>query len=221
MGFDYFKCSRISEGKSYLFIYRMRTSLKGTPPLRKVSIMVSFFRGDRTQILYKIAAIFSLVIIIITTSYGIIMSVFRDVEVVGQTFVDVEFPPIHVFPIFYMKPVTWLSFALVMLTYSGLELGRERIILLSKFKRSLIKIILFGAISLSTYEVLFNFTLWSGLIATDSLLGKLNPDIIINPFPNTKIPWNINFATKMYFSLTIVSVYSFYVINKIEREEKI
>ncbi len=182
--------------------------------------MAKFSLSDKARALHKIAAIFSLMIIAATTSYGVVMSILNGVEVVGQTFVDVEFPPIHVFPIFYMKPITWLSFALIVLTYSSLELFQERIAQLSKFGRSFIKIVLFVVASLSTYEVLFNFTLWSGLIATDALLGKLNPDIITNPFPNTKIPWNINFATKMYFSLTIVAAYSFHVISRVEREEK-
>lgn len=180
--------------------------------------MVSFSRGDKTRTLYAIAVMFSLVIIVVTTSYGVIMSIFRGVEVVGQTFVDVEFPPIHVFPILYMKPITWLSFAIILLAYSGLELARERIARFSKLKRSMIKTASFVAASLSVYEVLFNFTLWSGLIASDALLGKLNPDVIINPFPNPQIPWNIVFATKLYLAMTIVSSYLFHFINKVERE---
>jgi len=146
------------------------------------------------------------------------MTIFGDVEIVGQTFVDVEFPPIHIFPIFYMKPITWLTSAILLLTYSTLELTKERIARFSEFKIGLIKLLSFLIGSLALYEVLFNFTLWSGLISADATLGKLNPDVIINPYPNPKIPWNITFSTKIYFSLTIVSLYIFYYISRIRKD---
>ncbi len=176
---------------------------------------------DATRVLYEIAVIFSVVVIVITTSYGIVMSIFNGVEVVGQTFVDAEFPPIDVFPIFYMKPVTWLSFAILLLTYSGIELFRDRVIKAPKVQRNFAKLLAFIAAALAAYEVLFNFTLWSGLIAADSIRGILNPDVIINQFPNTKIPWNINFASKMYFTLTVVATYFFIAVGRIEREENL
>ena len=176
---------------------------------------------DPSQRLYAIVAIISLIVIVVTTSYGIVMSIIHGVEVVGQTFVDVEFPPIHIFPIFYMKPVTWLSSAILLFAYSILELSKNRIIQATKVERNFAKILAFIVGSLAGYEVLFNFTLWSGLIAAESLTGILNPDLIINPFPNTKIPWNINFASKMYFSLVIVTAYFFITVSRIERHEHI
>jgi len=182
--------------------------------------MASFSKGDKIRRLHRISALFSLFVILVTTSYGVIASIFKGAEVVGQTFVDVEFPPIHVFPIFYMKPITWLNFAIILLAYSTLELNRERIARFSDFKRNSIKVISFVVASLAVYEVLFNFTLWSGLIASYSILGKLeSPDVIINPFPNPQIPWNIVFATKLYLSVTIVSAYLFYFVSRIERRE--
>jgi hypothetical protein len=69
---------------------------------------------------------------------------------------------------------------------------------------------------MATYEVLFNFTLWGGLIASDSILGELNVDIIKNTFPNPETPWNIVFATKLFTVLTIISAYSFYYLQRIE-----
>ncbi len=180
--------------------------------------MTDASKKDNSRRLYKILALFSLIITVVTVSYGVIMSVFNGVEIVGQTFVDVEFPPIHVFPIFYMKPITWLNFAIIVLTYSTLELYKERIAALSEFKIKVIKTLSFLMAALSVYEVLFNFTLWSGLIAADAILGKLNPDVIINPFPNPKIPWNIVFTTKLYLAATILSTYIFYFVSKFERK---
>lgn len=179
-------------------------------------ILMGLTKRDKTRILYKASALFSLTIIIVVTSYGLIMSFFKGIDVVGQTFVDVEFPPIHVFPIFYMKPITWLNFAIILFTYSSLELSRDRIARLTEFKRSLIKVIAFVVAALTLYEVLFNFTLWSGLIASNSLLGELNPDLIINPFPNPQSPWNIVFATKLYLAGMIVSAYLLWFLRSVE-----
>lgn len=181
--------------------------------------MVGSFKKDKAETMHKVLAMFSLCVILVTVSYGVIMSIFKGVEVVGQTFVDVEFPPIHIFPIFYMKPISWLNLAIILLTYSGLELTEKKIVRSSMFQKSLIKGISFVVASFAVYEVLFNFTLWSGLIASDALLGRLNPDIIVNPFPNPQIPWNIVFATKIYLSITIVGAYIFYFVSRIERRE--
>lgn len=181
--------------------------------------MVRFSEGDKSRKLHKILALFSLTVIVVTTTYGVVMSIINGIEVVGQTLVDVEFPPIHIFPIFYMKPISWLSFATILLVYSVLELTKERISRLSKFKTDLIKIISFVLASLAVYEVLFNFTLWSGLIASEAILGSLNPDMIVNVFPNSQIPWNIVFTTKLYFSIAIVSMYLFYFVSRVERKE--
>ena len=182
--------------------------------------MVAIFTGDKTTKLYKILALFSLSIILITSIYGIVMAIYRAIEVVGETLVDVEFPPIHIFPFFYMKPVTWLNFAIITLTYSSLELGTAVIAKLSEFKKNLIKLSLFVLGSLAVYETLFNFTLWSGLISRDSIKESLNPDLIINPFPNPDIPWNIVFSTKLYLAILIICVYTFYFIKKIESNSK-
>jgi hypothetical protein len=161
----------------------------------------------------------SLLIIVVTVSYGLIASIIQGVEVVGQTFVEIEFPPIHIFPFFYAKPISWLFLAIVLQVFSVLELYKEKLARISQFKINILKVVLFIIISLSLYEVLFNFTLWGGLMSADALLGKLNPDVIINPFPNPEIPWNIVFATKLYLSGLITSGYFFYFISKIERKE--
>lgn len=173
---------------------------------------------EKSRSILRVVGLFSLIIILVTTIYGVVMSILLNVEVVGQTFVNVEFPPIHAFPIFYMKPVSWLFIAIVSLVYCTLELGKQRIKKLSPLKMEFIRLILLGVGSMALYEVFFNFTLWSGLIATDAMLGKLNPDIIVNPFPNPQIPWSIVFASKMYLVLTIAMFYSFYFISKLGRE---
>jgi len=174
--------------------------------------------AEKTRSIFRIVGLFSLAIVLATTIYGVVMSILLNVEVVGQTLVTVEFPPIHVFPILYMKPVSWLSFAIISLTHCTLELGKEKIKALSSFKKESVRFVAFVIGFMALYEVLFNFTLWSGLIARDSILGRLNPDVIVNPFPNPEIPWSIVFASKMYLVMTIICFYSFYFLTKLGGE---
>lgn len=171
--------------------------------------------------LYKILSYLSLLIVILSASYGIVMTVVKgyDPVVVGQAFVEVEFPPIEIFPYFYMKPITWLTFSIITLVYCTYSLNKERIAKLPSCSKGLVKLITFIIGTLSIYEILFNFTLWSGLIASAAVLGELNPDIMINPFPNPKIPWNIVFTTKMYFIIFIVCSYTFYFLTKLEQSD--
>jgi type III secretory pathway component EscS len=175
--------------------------------------------AEMTNKILGIIWLFSLGVVIITTVYGVAMSVIQGIEVVGQTFVDVEFPPIHIFPFFYMKPISWLFAAILSLTYCTIELKKESIRNLSPFVKGVTKIVAFMIGILAAYEVLFNFTLWGGLIAADATLGHLNPDLMINPFPNPKIPWNIVFATKIYLATMIVSFYYFLSVNRMQKSD--
>jgi hypothetical protein len=171
---------------------------------------------SKLTFLYKSISIASLFIIVATTSYGFITAITQDVNAVGETLVTFEVPPISVFPLFYSKPITWLSAALIALFYSVLELNKERVYSWSPPRRDFLKLIAFFVGAMALYEVFFNFTLWSGLIARDSIIGELNVDLIRNPFPNPQTPWNIVFATKLFTVLTILSLYSVYYLQRIE-----
>jgi len=179
-----------------------------------VKIIDTSTQYERGRSIYRVIGLFSLIVVLTTTIYGITMSILQNVEIVGQTFVNVEFPPIHIFPVFYMKPISWLFIAIISLVYCTLELGKERIVALSLFWKQLARIVAFSVGSMALYEVLFNFALWSGLMASGAILGNLNPDVMINPFPNPEIPWSIVFATKMYLVLTITMFYGFHFLTK-------
>ena len=45
----------------------------------------------------------------------------------------------------------------------------------TKSQMSFIKLVAFVGISLAAYEVFYNFAIWTAEIATNSLLGVLNP----------------------------------------------
>lgn len=171
---------------------------------------------EKIRSVYRIIGFLSLAVITITSTYGVVAALVQDANVVGENLVTLEVPPISVFPLFYSKPITWLTAALFALFFSALELGRDDVLKWSKFRRDMLKFAAFFIGGMAAYEVMFNFTLWGGLIASDSILGELNVDIIKNTFPNPNTPWNIVFATKLFTALFIISVYAFYYLQQIE-----
>ena len=171
---------------------------------------------EKIRTFFKLISLISLVVIISTSIYGILGTLIQGGNVVGEVLVTLEVPPIEVFPLFYSKPITWLSAAILALYFSSLELGKDMVMQWRKVHRDILKFFAFFVCAMATYEVLFNFTLWGGLIASDSILGELNVDLIKNTFPNPETPWNIVFATKLFTVLVIISAYSFYYLQRIE-----
>ena len=171
---------------------------------------------EKVRTFYKLISLISLLIISITSAYGILATIIQGGNVVGEILVTLEVPPISVFPLFYSKPITWLSASILALFFSSLELGKDKVIQWSKPRRDFLRFLAFFVAAMAAYEVLFNFTLWSGLIARDSIIGELNVDIIKNTFPNPNTPWNIVFATKLFTVLTIISAYAFVYLQRIE-----
>ncbi len=171
---------------------------------------------EKVRTFYKLISLISLLVISITSVYGILATIIQGGNVVGEILVTLEVPPISVFPLFYSKPITWLSASILALFFSSLELGKDKVIQWSKPRRNFLRFLAFFVAAMAAYEVLFNFTLWSGLIARDSIIGELNVDIIKNTFPNPNTPWNIVFATKLFTVLTIISAYAFFYLQRIE-----
>lgn len=165
--------------------------------------------------MYKIICLVSFAIIVAVTVYGVTTALMYGIKVVGETFVNAEFPPPTISPI-YAKPISWFMASLIIFWYSILEVNKEAISKFSKFTRHLFMIVAFLVGAMALYEVLFNFTLWGSLMSASEILGELNPDILISHFPNPEIPWNLVFATKIFLSLTIVSFYTFYFLKRLE-----
>ncbi len=171
---------------------------------------------EKIRTFFRLISLVSFVIIISTLTYGILGTIIQGGNVVGEILVTLEVPPIEVFPLFYSKPITWLSAAILAIYFSSLELGKDRIMKWQKKRRDILKFFAFFIGAMAVYEVLFNFTLWSGLIASDAILGELDVDLIKNTFPNPETPWNIVFATKLFTVLAIISGYSFYYLERIQ-----
>ncbi len=171
---------------------------------------------QKVRTFFRVVCLLSLFVIISISTYGLLAAIIQNVNVVGETLVTSEVPLLFVFPLFYSTPVTWLSAALLALFFSLLELNVERVSKWSKPRKDFLKFLALFVGSMAFYEVLFNFTLWSGLIARDAIIGDLKVEMIKSIFPNPKIPWNIVFATNLFTVLTIITAYSVYYIQRIE-----
>lgn len=145
---------------------------------------------------------------------------FEDTKVVGESFVTEELPApnfrILGFPI-YAKPITWFSFFSFLYWAFGLEAWRERFLNMKPIYRRLlfpfVSLVAFGGL----YEILFNFGLWTALMAVTGTLGILDPDVIVNVF-NVPQPINLVFATKVCFLIFGLSMYSLYFLRRVDKE---
>jgi hypothetical protein len=172
----------------------------------------------RFELIHKFVVLVCSSLILVITSYGISATLTGHVNVVGATLVDFEFPPPSISPI-YAKPISYLMVASLALAFSGLELAKPHMAKFTKSQLSLIRLFAFIGIVLAGYEVLYNFALWSAEIATSSLLGVLNPDVLLTPplvTANPRAPLNLVFATKISTTILAVSVYVFYVMRQID-----
>ena len=133
----------------------------------------------------------------------------------GENMVSIE---VVLIPnVIFMKPITIaviLAYLAVLTTLSHIgdyavkKWGEKEFFVLEVFTGILMFI--------SGYEILFNFTLWSAMIASLTTSGTVNGniDLLYNIFPNPDTPWNIVFATKIFYLMFLSSVTSFYYVNR-------
>lgn len=177
---------------------------------------------EKVRTIYRIVAISSATIMVFLASYAILMSYLYGTYVVGETLVNLptgrpfEFPQPELFPV-YAKPVTWLYISIIGFGFSVLELNKKKLANLSGTYFSIVQFIVFVVAAISAYEIFYNFSIWSALMAFQAIRGEINPDVVIVAFPNPEIPWNLVFATKLFSSIFIVSVYVFYYLLRIRK----
>jgi len=143
------------------------------------------------------------------------------VQSIGAQFVLSEWPPPAISPYFYAKPITWFSYFSFLYWAFGLESFRTRFLNMTYRARRFLFIgtafIAFGAF----YEIFFNFTIWSALLAVCSQpanLQQCNPDTLVNIFPNLRTPLNLTFATKVVTTVFGLSVYSLWFLYRTDRD---
>jgi hypothetical protein len=165
---------------------------------------------NSTRRMYILAAWISLAVIVAVFVYGVIESALSTGTelAIGIVLVNVEWP----FP-FFAKPVSYFSVACVVLFYSGLRLWEERISKWPPSALNFLQLLGFTVAFASAYEVLYNFMIWGSFLSVDVLRGVINPDIVVSP--STPIPWNLDFATKAFSALFVISGYSVYFIRRV------
>lgn len=159
----------------------------------------------------KLVAWGSLFTIIVVVAYGVVESLVSTGTglAIGIALVDVEWP----LP-FFAKPVSYFSIACVALFYSGMRLWEERIKKWPQHLLSFLQVIGFVVAFASAYEVLYNFMIWGAFFTIQILSGATNPSIISTGVP---IPWNLDFATKVFSALFVISGYSVYYLRRLTK----
>ncbi len=141
---------------------------------------------------------------------------------VGAQFVLSEWPDPKISPYFYAKPITWFAYFSFLYWAFGLESFKNRLLNLSPKVRRLLFIVTstvaFGAL----YEIFFNFTLWSALMvltnANCPTPPPCNPDLVASNYPALRNPLNLVFATKVVTTVFALSIYSLWLLHRIEKE---
>ena len=175
----------------------------------------------KKEAFYKIVAIISGIIALILISYMTLDWVIYGASPLGDPLVNqptgepFEFPEPEYFPI-YAKPITWLYVSVITFWFSLLESGKDRAKKYSNFRMSIFKIVSFMGLTISGYEILYNFTIWSALMASQAIAGNIIPDILVNSSPNPNFPWNLVFATKMFTASFAIAAYSLWFIHQIK-----
>lgn len=166
-----------------------------------------------TRRMYALVAWASLLTIVVVFVYGIVQSTLVSSKDLGYVLVSVEWP----FP-FFAKPVSYFSIASVALFYSGLRLWEERMSKWPPIVLYALQLVGFVVAFDSAYEVIYNFIIWGALfssICSHVVNCTISPDSISTVF--SQIPWSLDFATKAFSSLFVISGYSVYYIRRLTK----
>lgn len=172
----------------------------------------------RTNGFFRMIATISGLIILLTLAFSFIEAV-RQYATAGQVTIG-EWLVSFDFPVpYFAKPVTYLSVAIVVFWFSWTTMHRGKIARISKFWRSILTVFALIIAFTSFYELMYNFTVWGALITADAMRGLIRIDLLNIAYPNPKIPWNLVFATKMFSSLSAISLYSFFLLLKSSEQQ--
>jgi ABC-type antimicrobial peptide transport system permease subunit len=168
----------------------------------------------KTRRIFKLVAWFSFLTIVAVVVYGVVASLVTTGSglAIGVVLVEVEWP----LP-YFAKPVSYFSVACVALFYSGLRLWESRIATWPGPLLSLLQLLGFVVAFASAYEVLYNFMIWGAIFSVQILQGVTSPDFIKSPA--LPIPWNLDFATKAFSALFVISGYSVYYLRRLSKAE--
>jgi hypothetical protein len=172
---------------------------------------------QKTRTMFRIGAYISGLAALAVVVYGLAESLLTTggALVIGQSLVAIDWP----FPPYFAKPVSYFSIACVAFFYCELRLWEERISRLPRWALSALQLFGFVVAFSSAYEVLFNFMLWGALYTVDFLSkNTLDPNLVNSSFG---IPWNLDFATKAFSALFVISGYSVYFLRRLNSDRLI
>lgn len=164
----------------------------------------------RTRRIFKLVAWASFLTIVAVVVYGVVASLVNTgtALAIGIVLVEVEWP----LP-FFAKPVSYFAVACVALFYSGLRLIEDRIAKWPGHWLSFLQLVGFVVAFASAYEVLYNFMIWGAFFSVQILQQHVtNPSFLNLGQP---IPWNLDFATKAFSALFVISGYSVYYLRRL------
>ncbi len=139
---------------------------------------------------------------------------------IGTSMVNSE---ITIIPhIIYAKPITIFIFVIFIGYVLTLISLTERAIKWSETDYIFIDALAFFSIFLSLYEIFFNFSLWTALIASISDMGIVlrNIDLLYNKFPKPELSCNLVFATKIFYLIFLMGIVTLYFTNLWRRHKR-
>jgi hypothetical protein len=130
--------------------------------------------------------------------------------VMGEVLVKTEFPFPH-----FAKLITWLFFSTIIGWYCVSRIGWKKTVRLHSWRMSLLQLMLLSFCIICLYELMYNFTVLSAQIGAGIQDGKV-PDIdsLTIAYPDPTRPWNLIFATKIFFVAFVISAHAFYLSTK-------
>ncbi|HEX5457026.1 MAG TPA: hypothetical protein VFX64_01425 [Candidatus Nitrosotalea sp.] len=130
--------------------------------------------------------------------------------VMGEALVKTEFPTPH-----FAKLLTWLFFTSIVSWYCVSRLGWKKTVTVSKWKLTMVQLMLLGLAIITLYETIYNFILLSSQI-TAGMINGVTPDIdsLTVAYPDPNRPWNLIFATKMFLAAFLISSHAFYLSTR-------
>ncbi|MDG6926091.1 MAG: hypothetical protein JRN09_06015 [Nitrososphaerota archaeon] len=168
---------------------------------------------EKTRVMYEVVAWVSGITMVAVLVYGLVTALLSGIDVVGVSLVNVEFPFT-----FMAKPVTYLSVASVTFFYSSLQIWQNRIARMSLFRLSFVQLFAIVVAVSSAYEVLYNFMLWGAFLSNQLLTSSIHALNLVNSIDTPgPVPWNLVFATKIFFSTFVISGYAVYFLRRIHR----
>jgi hypothetical protein len=130
--------------------------------------------------------------------------------VMGEVLVKTEFPFPH-----FAKLITWLFFATIIGWYCVSRIGWKKTTKLYSWKMALLQLMLLGFVIICLYELMYNFTVLNAQIAAGIQNGQV-PDIdsLTVAYPDPQRPWNLIFATKIFFVAFVISAHALYLSTR-------